>query len=326
MKVCLIGDFSGQQSEGMANVASALFKRLSAVTKTIRVDLAGGFRPRLWRTMRSMKPDIVHYIPGPSWASFLIMDWIRKVLPRAKSVMSATHPKVGGFGLALARRMKPDLLLVQAEHTESLFRENGFSVDFLPNGVDLERFTPLEADQIGKIRRQYGMPEEHCLVLHVGPIRANRNLRLLTRVGTLGAQSLIVGSPYAGINRRLVKFLTSSGCKVIPQFLPDIPSVYSASDVYMFPVRNPTAAVETPLSVLEAMASNLPVVSTPFGALPRMFHETGGLRFAWEDEDLLEALDDVLAGDLATPENRKLVVNYSWDKIVARLIAIYEQL
>lgn len=51
-----------------------------------------------------------------------------------------------------------------------------------------------------------------------------------------------------------------------------------------------------PLSVLEAMACNLPVVTTPFGGLARCFRDTPGLYYAETQEAFQEAVVGALGG------------------------------
>ena len=70
------------------------------------------------------------------------------------------------------------------------------------------------------------------------------------------------------------------------------------SDCYVFPTVHKKACIETPLSVLEAMACNLPIVSTRFGALPTIFNEGSGLFFTENVEHIPQILLDVKNSNL----------------------------
>ena len=67
----------------------------------------------------------------------------------------------------------------------------------------------------------------------------------------------------------------------------NIEEVYALSDCYVFPTppMNKINSIEIPLSVLEAMACNLSVITTKFGALPKVFEEGDGLIFVDDGED-----------------------------------------
>ena len=71
--------------------------------------------------------------------------------------------------------------------------------------------------------------------------------------------------------------LEAAGVRVLRENLPAIHELYQLADVYLFPVQRADAAMEIPLSVLEAMAVNLPIITTPFGRLTELFE--GGRLF-----------------------------------------------
>jgi glycosyltransferase involved in cell wall biosynthesis len=76
---------------------------------------------------------------------------------------------------------------------------------------------------------------------------------------------------------------------------------------------------------MEAMACNLPVVSTRFGALPRVFPEGGGLFFVDKPEDIPRYVEE-LGSSSVEIKTREKVLPYSWESIVDRLERIYEGL
>jgi glycosyltransferase involved in cell wall biosynthesis len=80
-----------------------------------------------------------------------------------------------------------------------------------------------------------------------------------------------------------------------------------------------------PLSVLEAMACNLPVVTTCFKGLTNFFDQSPSLRFIDETDDLLESVESMLYSTLPSI-TRKMVNAYSWDSVVTQLDNYYSEL
>jgi glycosyltransferase involved in cell wall biosynthesis len=76
---------------------------------------------------------------------------------------------------------------------------------------------------------------------------------------------------------------------------------------------------------MEAMACNLPVITTKFGGLPRIFEEDGGILYAEKQDDFYHLLKRVLNEDL-TVETRKKVLPYSWERVSQELEKIYYEL
>jgi glycosyltransferase involved in cell wall biosynthesis len=104
-----------------------------------------------------------------------------------------------------------------------------------------------------------------------------------------------------------------------------IEDIYNISNCYVFPTVNRKACIETPLSVLEAMACNLPVISTRFGALSEMFEAGGGLHFVSRQEDILGVLRSV-RDSVEKATTREKVKVYSWEEVVRKLEMIYDEL
>ena len=67
--------------------------------------------------------------------------------------------------------------------------------------------------------------------------------------------------------------------------------LYQLSDAYLFPVLDPSGAIEMPLSVLEAMACGVPVLTTPFGDLQQRFPSGSGVVFWRSTDELMRGLD-----------------------------------
>jgi glycosyltransferase involved in cell wall biosynthesis len=96
------------------------------------------------------------------------------------------------------------------------------------------------------------------------------------------------------------------------------------SDCYVFPLA-PGDSLTMPLSVLEAMACDLPVIATRFSGLVHAFTPGRGLTFVEHGADLLSLVRAMLAVS-GSPGSRAMVQEYSWDSIANRLQDYYHTL
>ena len=111
---------------------------------------------------------------------------------------------------------------------------------------------------------------------------------------------------------------------IIDGYNAKIEKCYGLADCYVFPTTTSVGSIDVPLTVLEAMAHNLPVVSTKFGGLPRIFKEGSG--FFYADVASFCTKIQALKQGLVDVHTRELVLPYSWDNIANNLYAVYQEL
>ena len=205
-------------------------------------------------------------------------------------------------------------------------------------GLDLSQFgaTPDDRARRGaRFRAELGIPGELRLITIVArlvPIkRVDRFLRIARDlagrsdvhflvVGDGELRSELVGSPEA---RALSTRVTWAG------FRSDMPDVYFASDVVILTSDNEG----TPVSLIEALAAGVPVVSSSVGGVPSVVRDgETGLTAPAEDEAGLgrsvgRLLDrPELAVALARRGREHALANYSLDGLVNRTDRLYREL
>jgi glycosyltransferase involved in cell wall biosynthesis len=323
MKICLIGHFSGHPDEGVKNLAFNLYKELSKSHEVMKIDIRKILK--YWKDFKKFDPEIIHFIVGPSTVlSFVISKVLSLYCKNAKVIMSA--PQLGYLHFKkLISILKPDLMLIQSWESEKLFTDLGCKTRFLPNGVDIEKFIPVQREAKYRLREKYGIEQDKFVILHVGHIRKNRGILSLKKLVENDNQVLIVGSTATSIEKEVYQNLKESGCLIIVNRFKNIEEIYALSDCYIFPTIDKFSCIETPMSILEAMSCNLPVITTKFGALPRIFEEGEGLIFVEKEEDFFEVIGKIKNNDMGI-KTRGKIFPYSWENIARRLEGIYNEL
>lgn len=136
---------------------------------------------------------------------------------------------------------------------------------------------------------------------------------------------LIVGSTTIKKEMKAYNELKKLGFKIIDEYIHNIEEIYGLADCYVFPTFSENYCVEMPLSVMEAMSCNLPVITTRFRALPRIFEEGDGLFFVDNEDEIFEKIEELKSNDKLKVETRKKVLKYSWTNVVNQLTAIYSR-
>ncbi|MEM2144035.1 MAG: glycosyltransferase family 4 protein [Candidatus Jordarchaeaceae archaeon] len=331
MKICLLGETYGTLDEGARNITFHLSKVLSKDHQILPLDLRNIFSKNFWDDLKSFDPQLIHYIHGGSSKGFGLLKLISLHFPNAKTVTSIMRMNFPSKYIALL--LKPDLILAQSRRTMEEFTRIGCKTVLLVcGGVDTNRFTPVTLEAKTGLRKKYGVDENRFVILHVGPIRFGRNVKFMEKLQSEENQVVIVGSTSTKADQKIVSSLRRSGCIVWVRYFDHIEEIYALSDCYVFPVipgedffGRPTAnCIDVPLSVLEAMSCNLPVISTRFGALPELFKEGEGLYFADKEEDFIDALKKVK--NCEGSKTREKVIIYSWENVGKRIEKIYNEI
>lgn len=321
MRICLIGHYEVRhQDEGARNTAFYMAEELSKNHEVMKLDI----RKIKLRYLKKVNPEIVHFVVGPNTIFSFAVAKMLSIFNNAKVIISALQPSP--FWLrSLVPLMKPDLMLIQSYKYEKMFKDLGCKTKFLPNGVDINRFIPISEKFKEELREKYRIEQDKFVILHVGPIKNRRNIQLFEELQEENNQVIIIGRESQESDMNLYQRLERKGCITWSNYLKNIEEVYALSDCYVFPTSDEYSCIEMPLSVLEAMACNLPVISTRFGALPRIFDEGDGFFFVENEEDVYKIRERIKRGNMEI-KTREMVLPYSWGNIAQRLEGIYNEL
>ena len=283
--------------------------------------LGSGFSSRLKR----IDCDAILYIPQTSATP---MSMTRAKLIRMQSggkpvaVLSLQRRSFSDVVRSFISFIRPRLALVLSTRSQAIMEKAGVPARRIPLGVDAQRFRPPEAGEKERLREKYGLGTGK-IALHIGHISARRNLGLLKKLSFDGTRLAVVTSTSTVPDPGVREWLRQESVLVMDEYIENIEEVYRLADCYVFPTLNVKGAIEIPLSVLEAMATNLPVVTTAFGGLPDLFEEGGGLFICNAESEFAEKFRKAMA--LEGAATRDLVTGLTWDRVAEEILDVMER-
>ena len=309
----------------------------ATIGNTIRTVSDAG---RVWRVARGA--DVVHIHSALAPGVTLIRAGILALAGRLAGARTIVHGHGGRIELWLttpARRRVARIALLAADTVVAVSGgalaalERALpskSVQLVENGVDTVRFSRPDGDHGGGS----GTPR----ILFVGTLTPRKGVLDLCvasdRMEALGVAHevlLVGGMPDEGPDARrevLAAAETRPGRVVVcgARSPEEMPATYCAADVFCLP----SWWEAMPLSILEAMATGLPVVATNVGDVSRIVEDgVTGVVVAPRDPDALAA---ALAGLLADPDRRSQLgaggrrtaeTQWSSERTIGRLDDLY---
>ncbi|WP_437928792.1 glycosyltransferase family 4 protein [Sorangium sp. So ce291] len=314
--------------------------------RPVRVVRAGEALATLHRLLAQRRPDVVHLCTTLFWAT--ARDGLAVELCRRAGVPAVLHlrlsPQIIAWHRALPwpARQAVRAVMGRAAAVITLSEEleryvealvPGGRVLRIPNPVDTESFHPAAAS------RSPGGP---LRVLFAGLITPQKGVLELARaVLAVEGLTLALAGPRgaggaAGASRRLDEALGELARQGRLRLLGEVPeaampAVYRDADVFCLPSHGEGM----PNALLEAMASGLPCVVTPVGAVPEVIQGEGGraaLLVAPQDEEALRSAlrslrdDPSLRAQLGEAARQRAVRRYASGAIMAEYAALYAEL
>jgi len=172
----------------------------------------------------------------------------------------------------------------------------------IPCGIDFERFRPLPQDEC---RRELGLPADKKIILYAGELRPEKRVELLREAA---ARMQSEGDPVE---------------LVVATALPheQMPLYMNAADVFALV----SAGEGSPMVIKEAMACNVPIVSTDVGDVAQVLAGVEGCFItSAEIPDIVANLRRAVAFGRRT-DGRRRVEPMSQQRIAEQLVAVFEE-
>jgi glycosyltransferase involved in cell wall biosynthesis len=234
--------------------------------------------------------DLIHVLANSGWAWHLFTAPVLLVarLHGTPVVVNYRGGNAESFFARAPRHVLWSLHRVALRVTPSaflqrVFAKHGLTAEIVPNVIDLARFAPVA-------QRDCGDAPHFVVARNLEPIYdIPTAMRALVKVHRefRSAQLTIAG---VGPERAALEaFAIELGIADSVRFAgrvenTDMPALYASADC----VLNPSTVDNMPISLLEAFASGVPVVSTDAGGIPDMVqHGTSGLLVPVGDADAM---------------------------------------
>lgn len=230
------------------------------------------FAPTLfWKARRLVREaDVVHAHDAFYISSLAAAFWARRLgkpfvltqhvaeIPHPKKVVTIAQKIIYGTSgtfifktadhVAVLNANVRDFLLAHGVPAERIF--------VLPNGVDVERFRPAKSDTEKRaMRKKYNLPDDgKPLAIFVGRFVPKKGFDKLLQAGSDAYRIVFVGgnAPDTKIAKN-PRFIFMGG-----RTPAEVAELYRACDMFVLP----SVGEGFPLTIQEAMASGLPVITT----------------------------------------------------------------
>jgi glycosyltransferase involved in cell wall biosynthesis len=292
------------------------------------------FPRKLGRWLRDLRPDVVHIHSGAWIKAARAASWAG--VPRVVFTLHGLEGDEPWHESVLNRwaaRTTDAIAVVSRPLVDHLAGIDQRKIHVVPNGVDTGRFSPTP-DQ-ATCRRAVGLPVDALIVGHVARLSPVKNQRFLidafSRIlaGRPDAFLVLVGD--GPLRQDLVQFSHQLGAADRILFLgerSDLPDLFRSFDVFVLP----SLLEGTSMSILEAMASGLPVVASAVGGTPDLLApgECGVLFDSGDTDAFVLAVNELLASDrmrqdLGMKARRRAEAAFSEQGVISRYEALYER-
>ncbi len=299
--------------------------------------------PNYYCHLSTINPDIVHSygtIPGVTDVSIIyaLLHNKRSVLHyqfdgNADSKIGMLFADIYNYSVNTYIVKKADRVLAPSRayaETSTVLRRRIQGLEILPNGVDLTKFNP--SIKAGSARGKYKLPDSN-VIISTGRFVVYKGFEYLIKAmkyvkdGTLilvgnGQQEKYLKTLVEEQNIENVKFIGS-----IPY--AELPQLYRDGDIYVQPAV--TRGDAFPISILEAMACGLPVISSDLSGIHMMVTQECGFKVKPKDINGLADAINIILADSSLREKmgqaaRRNAEKYGWDVIAKRILDIYQDL
>lgn len=260
-----------------------------------KLALVTGRDALLRKVLEEIKPDVIHSLGVfPDYAVCRMKRW--KQIITLRNYVYDDYPALRGIILG---NLEAQLHIYAMKHTaktvtcsESLakiYKEKlGLTYDFVRNGVDIDEYTMPTISEKKTIRKELGLSEDAFIFAYSGPMIERKNVGFLLDVfskqfkGNNNVVLLLLGG---GTLLENYQSLYGNICNIKFQGNVNNVSHYlKACDAYV----STSKSEGLPNSVLEAMATGLPVILSDIEQHLEIYNVDKGIGYVYHQGDAAE--------------------------------------
>lgn len=190
-------------------------------------------------------------------------------------------------------------------------------------GIDIDKFGKIDIDRM-TFRQEYGISDTDILLLSIGELNENKNHETVIRaIADMDIHYMIVGR--GKLQEHLQSVIDELGISNKVRLLGyrnDIAELCQMADIFVFP----SYREGLPVSIMEAMASALPVVCSEIRGNIDLVDENGGVWFdPYSVEECRKAISSVICSDMEKMKkyNKAKIQKFSDLAINSHMLKIY---
>tara|TARA_Y100000310_G_scaffold329947_1_gene400706 strand:+ start:34085 stop:35248 length:1164 start_codon:yes stop_codon:yes gene_type:complete len=309
----------------------------------------GAFWPSVFNKLLKLNPDIIHshLFAHPH---FIFSAWAAKIkkIPH----IHTTHCPWTDTNRSLAGRMAMKISYntfsrSALKSTKKVIAITPWEINFIkkygakdeqitiiPNGMDKILTKKIKNNDF---KKRFKIPQKDNIVLFFGRFNITKGPEKLVRIAKSILKdkkkqdiTFVMRGPDEGMREKVKKMIGDEKKIILIKETRDreeIAKTYQAAEIYAMP----SYREGLPLTLFEAMASELTVVATPVNGIPYEIKEPeNGFLVPYGDEDkfkerILELLDNDKLRKQISKNNSKKAKKYTWDYIFEETMKVYKE-
>lgn len=247
-----------------------------------------------------------HFYKGAPFLNWLVYYPIEKFLSRYTDVLITIN--------------KEDFARAKTFHAKK--------VEYIPGvGIDIDKIQAVTVNRTEK-REKLGIPEDAFLIISVGELNKNKNHELVIKALSqmkCGKDIFYIIVGDGPLKNHLAELIANLGMNTKMQLLgyrTDVIELLKTSDCFVFP----SLREGLPVSLMEAMASGLPVVCSNIrGNTDLVDDGVNGYLFQNSDmKSLLDSLNKAIrTGNKLAENSTEIIGPFSQKTVLAQMVKIY---